>query len=251
MSLAEIDAVLDRLRHVVDETRVSSSRAGFFASMYRKVTFAVREAIVAGRFRDGDRMARLDRIFAERYLDAYAAWRDGDRPSASWRAAFDATERWRPIIIQHLLLGMSTHINLDLGVAAATVAPGAELARLRPDFDTINEVLAELTDGFIDDVAEVSPWIGLLGRIGGRTDEVVVRFSIEVARRQAWVLAERLAATPSSGWAPIIDDHDQATAKFAKFILRPGPFLPSGLLLIRLRESNDTPYIIDVLGDNK
>ena len=59
------------LDDVIEETRVDASRAGYFAAMYRKVTVAVRDAVVAGRFADGDRMARLDRVFAERYLDAY------------------------------------------------------------------------------------------------------------------------------------------------------------------------------------
>ena len=170
MSVAEIDAVLERLDGVIDETIRSRSRAGYFAAMYRKVTVAVRDAIVAGRFEDNDRMARLDRVFAERYLDAYDEWRWGGRPTAAWQAAFDASERWRPIIIQQLLVGMNAHINLDLGIAAATVAPGSQLADLRSDFDLINDVLAELIDSFMDRLDAVSPWVGFLDRFG---DEVM------------------------------------------------------------------------------
>jgi len=248
MSVADIDIVLARLGDVIDETRSSASRAGYFAAMYRKVTAAVRDAVVAGRFSDGDRMARLDRVFAERYLDAYDEWRADRQPTAAWQMAFDATGRWRPIIVQHLMVGMSAHINLDLGIAAATVAPGADLPGLRPDFDTINDVLAELVDGFMEDVGRVSPWIGFLDRIGGRTDQAIVRFSIEVARRQSWAMAEQLAATAPARWAPIIDDCDRITADLGRTIVRPGPVLPIGLFLIRLRESNDVPRVIDLLG---
>ncbi len=136
MSLDDIDVVLDRLGVLVDDAKSRGDRAGYFAAMYRKVTIAVKDAIVAGRFEDGDRIARLDRVFAERYLDAHAVAEAGGRPSASWQVAFDADDRWRPIIIQHLLVGMNAHINLDLGIAAATVAPGADLAGLKSDFDT-------------------------------------------------------------------------------------------------------------------
>ncbi len=251
MSLAEIDLVLDRLGEVVAETRSESSRAGFFAAMYRKVTVAVKDAIVAGRFVDGDRIAVLDRVFAERYLSAYDIWRDDGQPTASWQAAFDAAGRWRPIIIQHLLIGMNAHINLDLGIAAATVAPGSALPGLRSDFDTINDVLAGLIEGFMGDVAVVSPWIGMLDRIGGRNDQVVVRFSIEVARRQAWALAERLAAAAADDWPSIIRDRDRTTAQFARTILHPGRALPSGLFVIRLRESNDVGHVIEVLGADR
>ena len=248
MSVSDIDVVLQRLEGVIADTISQRSRAGYFAAMYRKVTVAVKDAVLAGRFDDPDRMARLDRVFAERYLDAYGAWRSGGPVTDSWSAAFVATRRWRPIIIQQLLAGMNAHINLDLGIAAATVAPGAQLASLRSDFDVINEVLAGLIDGFMDDVDEVSPWVGFLDRIGGRTDQALVRFSIEVARRRAWGLAAQLAASPQQEWGAIIGARDTATAQFTKTILRPGTILPAGLLLIRLRESNDVTTVIDVLG---
>lgn len=247
MSLSEIDVVLERLDGVVDECVRSSSRAGYFAAMYRKVTLAVRDAVVDGRFEDGSRMARLDRLFAERYLDAYAAWRSGNQPTASWQAAFEASQRWRPLMLQHLLVGMNAHINLDLGIAAATVAPGTDLPGLRRDFDTINDVLAGLVDGFFEDVSGVSPWIGLLDRFGGRTDQTVVRFSIDVARRHAWSLAGELAAAPADRHDTIVRRRDRSTAGLTRTILRPGPVLPLGLFLIRLRESNDVNAVIDRL----
>jgi len=248
MTVADIDAVLDRLDGVIDETTRNNSRAGYFAAMYRKVTLAVKEAIVAGRFADNDRVARLDCVFAERYLDAYARWRDEGRPTAAWQAAFDANGRWRPIIVQQLLVGMNAHINLDLGIAAATVAPGPGIDGLHSDFDMVNDVLADLIDGFMEDVGRVSPWIELLDRLGGRTDQAVVRFSIEVARRQAWALAVKLAAAPSKDWDPIIVERDKVTTNLAGTILSPGPFLPIGLLVIRLRESNDIQRVIEVLA---
>jgi hypothetical protein len=248
MSLADIDVVLTRLDDVVADMRRDRSRAGYFAAMYRKVTLAVREAVVAGRFTDGPRMARLDRVFAERYLDAWDQWRTGAEPTASWSGAFEASQRWRPIIVQHLLAGMNAHINLDLGIAAASVAPGADLPGLRGDFDTINDILGELVDGFMEDVEEVSPWIGFLDRIGGRTDQALVRFSIELARRQAWSMAEQLAVQDRADWGSLIAARDASTARLTKTILSPGPFLPAGLLLIRLRESNDVPRVIDLLG---
>lgn len=248
MSVAEIGLVLERLDAVINETIRTGSRAGYFAAMYRKVTLSVRDSIITDRFADGDRMARLDRVFAERYLDAYDEWRRGGRPSAAWHAAFEAGERWRPILIQHLLVGMNAHINLDLGIAAATVAPGSELAGLRSDFDLINDVLTDLIDVFMIGVDAVSPWVGLLDRFGGRTDQTVVRFSIQIARRRAWDLAAQLAGAAPQQWDDIIDSRDAATADLTKTILAPGPMLPMVLLLIRLRESNDVSRVIGLLG---
>lgn len=247
MALADIGAVLDRIASVIDASIRASSRVGYFAAMYHEVTVAIRDAIVAGRFDDPDRMARFDVVFAERYLDAYEQWHQGGHPTIAWQTALDASRRWRPIIIQHLLVGMNAHINLDLGIAAATVAPGSELAGLRSDFDRVNEILGDLVDGFTGAVDAVSPWIGLLDRIGGRTDQALVRFSIEIARRRAWDLAAELANAGSGARAEIIAARDAATTDLTKTILRPGPVLPAGLLLIRLRESNDIVRVIQVL----
>lgn len=54
---------------------------------------------------------------------------------------------WRPLILQHLLLGINAHINLDLGIAAAQTSPGDDLPDLRNDFVEINRVLVRQVDG--------------------------------------------------------------------------------------------------------
>jgi Family of unknown function (DUF5995) len=249
VDLSDIDVVLDRLDAVVAGDRRDEHRSGYFAAMYRSVTRAVRAAVVGNRFSDGRRLAQLDRVFAERYLDAHERWRTGQRNTAAWGAAFTAAEAWPPLIIQHLLMGMNAHINLDLGIAAATVAPGGDLPGIRGDFDVINLVLAELMEAVMADIHAVSPWIERLDTFGGRNDQAVIRFSIERARREAWRLAEQLAAAPADRWPRIIDARDRWTADFAGLLLRPGSVLPLGLLVIRLRESNDVPRVIDLLGD--
>jgi hypothetical protein len=189
-----IDEVIDRLDAVIDWSRGRESRLGYFAALYRKVTAAVREEIQAGGFEDGPRMERLDVVFANRYLAALDKHRDGDTPTRSWAFAFAVADRWWPIVLQHLLLGMNAHINLDLGIAAATVAPGHEIHGLRRDFDRINHILARLGDESQRELAEVWPALELLGKIAGKTDDAIINFSIEKARSCAWRTALDLAS---------------------------------------------------------
>src|SRR6187549_599282 len=144
MSCVTIAEIIERLTAITTWARQTNSRLGFFPALYRTVTIEVQRGIKEGRFQDPVRMERLDVIFARRYLDAFDAHQRGEPVTRSWRLAFDATGRWRPIILQHLLLGMNAHINLDLGIAAATVAPGASLAALRHDFNEINDILQGL-----------------------------------------------------------------------------------------------------------
>lgn len=246
---APIDEVITRLEVIVDRARDQRDRAGYFAAMYCEVTKAVKEAINEGKFEDGPRMTELDVVFANRYLDAYAQHEVGRTAASAWQVSFDGTSRWRPIIVQQLLTGMNAHINLDLGIAAATVAPGGALPGLRPDFNMINQVLASMTDRFVSDVKAVSPWIKYLDRIGGKTEQHLIKFSIDVARDEAWKVAERLAALPPHEWPEAIDERDRWAAGFGRFVLRPGFFLPIGLLIIRLRESNDVAKVIDLLAN--
>lgn len=242
-----IDEVIERLDGLIDEARRDRSRAGYFPALYRKVTVAVKEGIAAGRFEDGERMERLDVLFANRYLAAAAALRRGEPPSRSWQVAFDAARQWWPIVLQHLLLGMNAHINLDLGVAAARTAPGAQLAALEGDFKAINVVLAELTDGVKEELSTVWPRLRRLDRLAGTAEDRVINFSISEARDRAWSLARRLAPLPSEQQAAAIAAADLRVALLGRLIWKPGPAARLTTGFIRLGERGSVPEIIDLL----
>jgi hypothetical protein len=244
--LETIDDVLIALDRAIDRAHEQASRNGYFAAIYRKVTAKVAEGIATGFFDDGPRMGRFDVAFAGRYLTALDNF-ERSRPSTRcWDAAFQAAARRRPIILQHLLLGINAHINLDLGIAAAAVAPGDGLAGLRRDFDRVNEILAALIAGIEHDLAELSPWIGLLDRIGGRHDEELIRFSIEVARSEAWRFATELAPLSADHWSGPIGTRDARVNRLAGKVLQPG-LMSAGLMVIRARENNDVRRVIEVL----
>ena len=131
--------------------------------------------------------------FAGRYLRNLDGWANGGAVDGSWRLAFETAARWRPVILQHLLLGMNAHINLDLGVTAAEHAVDGVLDAVRADFDAVNDVLGSLVDECQGALGDVSPWMGLADRVGGGGDETIIRFSLVAARRQAWSVATRLA----------------------------------------------------------
>src|SRR5688500_6451312 len=83
-----IEEVLARLDAIVAEARRERLRAGYFAALYRGVTARVRDGIVRGDFEDGERMARLDVAFANRYLEAHHRFRAGEPTSKCWHVAF-------------------------------------------------------------------------------------------------------------------------------------------------------------------
>lgn len=250
MTARTIDEVVIRLDEIIARTRRDESRLGFFATLYRNVTLKVKEGIGTGLFEDGARMEALDVAFANRYLDALEQFRRGEGPSKCWLVSFEAADSRRPIILQHLLLGMNAHINLDLGLAAAAVCPGDQLPRLKNDFDAINGVLAGMLAKVQEDVEELSPWLRFLDRISDdKVEDAVINFSIGKARNCAWNVATRLAPLDGEQAAIEIERLDRDISFLGRLISRPvGVLVNLGLFVIRLRESNDIPHTIDVLS---
>lgn len=245
MTLADIDKVITRLDEIIEAAIDEKDRIGYFAAMYQKVTRAVRDAIVDDQFDDGDRMARFDFVFAERFIAAYDTHRSGHQPTKSWGLAFAAASERRLLILQHLLIGMNAHINLDLGIAAAHVAPPGGIELLRPDFNKINDVLGDLVNGFQASVGSLSPWIDWLDRFAGGAEDELIRFSISHARDDAWRMAVVLTA-PEANEARIIAERDAITSAIGNGIRRPGLLAPV-TLAIRVRESNDVAAVINQL----
>ena len=240
-------ATLASLQAVMAECVERDDRAGYFAAMYLAVTRTVKSRADAGLFDDAARMERFAARFAARYLDAYDAWRAGRPITESWQVAFRTATRWRPIALQHLLLGMNAHINLDLGVTAATFDGAAGLADVRRDFDAINQVLADLVDACQGAVGTVSPWMALVDRTGQGSDEAVIRFSLVLARRQAWQVAEQLHALAPESRDGATVDVDAAATRIARRVFKPGFRTTVVLLLVRLRERQRPRDVIAVL----
>jgi hypothetical protein len=243
-----ISEVISLLDEIIAYSKKENSRLGFFASLYRLVTIEVKNGIENGRFEDGARMERLDVVFANRYLEALDQYRRDEQPSHCWRIAFETARQWRPLVLQHLLLGINAHINLDLGIAAAQICPGDKLPGLKKDFYEINKILSQLLDIVQERIGEVSPLMKHLDRLGGKTDEAIFNFSIEKARDAAWKTAERFAPLALDRQNREIMKLDQFLTALARLIRNPGLLLRAGAFIIRIVESNDIPRIIDVLN---
>jgi len=239
-----IDQVIARLEEIIEDCTARGDRLGYFAALYNRVTEAVKAGIAAGEFQDGARMERLDVIFASRYIAAYEAYRAGEMPSRSWLKAFRAAEGAEHIVLQHLLIGMNAHIGLDLGVAAARVAPGDELAALRTDFDRINTLLASLTPVVEMEIDEFSPRFDELSKITPKLDLKLVGFAMGDARAAAWSFAQALAPLAPQQQVALMARRDEEVSLLGDVILNDGLVIR----LIRAKESTDVARIIRVLA---
>jgi len=244
-----IDEVLLELDQIILRARTERDRLGYFATLYRNVTLKIKASIAAGLFEDGPRMEKLDVAFANRYLKALGSFRRGEPLSKCWLVSFRLAANWSPIILQHLLAGMNAHINYDLGIAAQAVAPGAALAALEPDFNRINDILGGMIIKVRSDIEEVSPWIKLLDRYASQTEDRLINFSLGKARASSWLVANMINSTPTDRLARELSILDDGVAMLGSLIGSPKEWLISfGLHVIRVRESNDVPHVIDVLN---
>ncbi len=146
MLIQTISDVISSLNERVLACETARDRAGYFAALYKRMTMAVAAGITNGAFQDGARMEKFDLVFAQRYLDAMDAFRLKKTCSSSWLYAFESCTDNSLTVIQQLLMGINTHINLDLAVAAATIAPGESIYALEEDFNRISNLIAALVN---------------------------------------------------------------------------------------------------------
>jgi len=242
------ETLLAELQREAREAGAREDRGGYFAALYALMTARVCQGIASGRFREPERLEALTCHFAGRYLDALERYRSGGTPPESWRIAFEAGSRWRPIILQHLMLGMNAHINFDLGISAAQISEQSSLDDVEQDFNEINTILAELLHEVQARLGSVSPWMRILDVVGGRKDEIIVNFSMRHARNAAWSVAQGYVPLDHSGRTAAEADLDRRVAGFATFVLKPGRLISTAGIPIRFRERASVAEVIEALG---
>jgi hypothetical protein len=248
--VTNIDAVITNLSEIVEHSIETRSRLGYFAALYRQVTMAVERAIANNEFDDGERMSRFDAAFGTRYLVAVEEWRKTGKPSKCWQAAFNLLTDDHTVIVQHLLLGINAHINLDLAVAAVEVAPGDKLPALRNDFMLINKILVDVLDKVQSAVDDTSPLMWMLDHFGGRTDERILNFDVVTARQQAWDHAVLLAKQTEGQRQQTIGLLDSHATVVADRVAAPGGLLHHVIELIAHSEDHDIPAVIKLLDNS-
>jgi len=251
MAATTIDEVLHQLEKIIADSRQAGDRAGFFASLYYKVTARVKEGIVKNDFENGARMEKLDVLFANRYLDALEKWRAGLPTTASWKTALDATKNSSALVLQHLLLGMNAHINLDLGIAAVETMQGQDLQAIEKDFDSINIIIGSLTYEVLNEINRMSPLISLIGLHSANTASILIQFSVSNARDGAWCFAEDLHKKTGAEYSLFIKARDKDIHTLGNTLLHFKGTLRFTVWLIHLFEWKNPVRIITELHEYK
>ncbi|CAM3344831.1 DUF5995 family protein [Aequorivita lipolytica] len=247
MAATNIDEVIARLDSIVETECANNSCMAYFPILYRKVTIRIKEGIVNQEFENNQRMEKLDVIFANRYIDAYDRSAFNKPFTKSWKNAFEAAKTGKLLIMQHLLLGINAHINLDLGIAVAeTVGDDGELMDFENDFNKINAILGSMIANVEAKIISVSPLFGLLDKIGKGREDKLVSFSINIARDGAWLFANQYHISPNK--VNELNSRDAVIAILAEKLITQKSWLLKYLVkTIYIFEKKDVPQIVAVL----
>lgn len=244
---SDIDGVIDAIDEIIELSVKSDDYLGIFAFIYLRTTEEIKRRVEMGEFDHNPRMQELDVVFANLYIKAYDDYHNGLPVSQAWKLSLDHAND-RLTLIQHLLLGMNAHINLDLAIAASIVMEGKDMHDLADDFRQVNTILADITNELQSRLGRVSPLLFLLDWIGQRSDEKIADFSITAAREFSWQTAISLWESNPDTRQQKINEVDQVVARLGKRFATPrARTLKWVLSVIGRFESTDKAKVLDVM----
>lgn len=246
-----IEEVLEKLDEIIIWCKENKSPAGYFACTYRIMTTQVLKGIQQKKFEDNPRMVLLDLAFAQHYLEAWDNYSNGIKCTNSWYIAFEAAQNKNLLILQHIFLGMNAHINLDLGISAASVMPYRKINPLKKDFENINDVIASINQKVQDSLNKICYPVQLIDQLSNGKDNAVLDFAISKARDTSWTTAVIASNTPNFMKEQVINIVDYAAAKVATQIISPKILTPALLKELKKCESSDIVKNIEILESTK
>ncbi len=241
---SSIDEVLKELHRITDHCSQRNNRVALFARVYYRVTAEIKKAALRGEFQDNERMLRFDVVFANLFIEAF--WEHERKAACSlvWQEYFNWATK--PLtVVQHVMMGMNAHINLDLGLASARFMHHQAIGDFEADFMKVNEILKSLVNEMQEGIARVSPLFFLVDWLGKNSDEALINFSMVKARQQAWQLALKLHSSEEASRAHHLQLADAGFALFGRSIASPpGRFLRWLLSLVARFETKSVGAII-------
>lgn len=246
-----IEEVLNKLDGIIIWCKENQSPAGYFACTYRAMTAQVLKSIQQKKFEDNPRMILLDVAFAQRYLEAWDNYSKGKKCTNAWFTALEACKNKNLLILQHIFLGMNAHINLDLGVSAASIMPYRKINPLKKDFNNINTIIASINQKVQDALNKICYPIDLIDQLSNGKDNAILDFAISKARETSWTTAVITSNTPLLLRESVINIVDYAAAKVAAQIISPKILTPALLKELKKCESSNVVKNIEILESTK
>lgn len=234
------DEVIARLEGLIARFDEEESRLSIYPTIYLDVTKRIEQAVAEGHFEDPAWLERLDLLFASQYfriLDHFEAGRRDQIPSC-WRTALEAAVNGETVALQDIVLAVNARLNHDLGIALFQAGLTEEDTERRTrDYKRIHDIFSASINPVQEILArKYSAVLGLLDRVAGGLDELVVDFLYTQARDTALDNAFTLANADSEEAArEAMAGFDRRATKLAQTILL-RPLVGGGWIVSALRQ---------------
>ncbi len=198
---ANTPSVIDRMQLMVDQWDSENDRRVIFLSCYQMMTANMLQAVADQEFEDPVWVTKLLHDFADYYFTALDAYNSGQpHTPAIWKMTFEAAQRPRTHVLQHLVLGVNAHINYDLVFVIYDILheewpqlSAADRQMRYRDHCHVNEIIYQTIDCVQDKVVErYSPAMDIVDKVFLTVDEWLLYRLISKWRDQVWTNAERL-----------------------------------------------------------
>jgi len=230
----QLTALVTRMREDLRAMTEAGDARRFFHGTYLRTTEAVAAEIARGGFQDGEWLERWDIVFADLYLRALDADRDGGDVPAPWRVAFD-TARDRPDLppLQHVLFGINAHINYDLPQALIAVISPADfdnpelLASRSADHRRLDTVLSSRVGAEDAELSAVSR-VTLLDRLMRPANRAASRRFLAESREKVWrnaVVLDRARREADERYRQVLAELEKLSADRVADLAAPGLIL--------------------------
>ncbi|MDQ1658864.1 MAG: hypothetical protein QOD41_3947 [Cryptosporangiaceae bacterium] len=232
--MSTLDGLLDQMRAGLAELTEAGDARRHFHATYLRTTEAVAAEIARGGFADGPWVAHWDLVFAQLYLDALTADRQGRPVPGPWLVAFGAA-RDRPGLppLRHVLFGLNAHINYDLPQALVGAIGRDEFAdplRLdlrRADHEHLDSVLQARVGAEDAELAAVSR-VTLADRLLRPANQAASRRFLAEARAKVWrnaVVLDRARTAGAPAYGEALEELERRCEQRVLDLTRPGPVL--------------------------
>jgi hypothetical protein len=230
----DIDGVIARMRAGLADLTAAGDARRYFHATYLRTTEAVAAEIHRGGFTDGAWVEHWDVVFAQFYLDALDAARDGRPVSGPWRVAFGAAADQAGLpALRHVLFGLNAHINYDLpqaligAIDPADFADPAVLACRQADHLHLDSVLQARVGAEDAELGAVSK-VTLLDRLLRPANQAASRRFLAEARSKVWRNAVVLDSARRGGptaYVGTLAELERRCAARVHDLTKPGPVL--------------------------
>jgi hypothetical protein len=230
-----VEDVLKMLARCLETARAENTAEGYFPLLYSWETKDIATAADQCVFDAPDEARRMIVVFSNRYFEARRQFRAGEPTPKAWGLTFRTGRSSSALVVQHLLLAINAHINVDLPAAAA------EVGMSWTDYSRVDAILAKGVARIQNALNRTTFVLRLVDLFAGDFDEMFTSWSLQAARRHAFELARRLRAAPEADKPRLIAEADETAYALGERLLNPP--LRDRLLIaaISLTERNESP----------